>query len=325
MLECGYRTTEEKQDDLPPAGWDAMVSSVTYIHRIFQNFTCTLVLVTMGDVKQAMISFPKQDIEIVTKISIIEYVVENEKNTYDEHSFKNLPKLAQKLRNELLVPLQIAAHRILGLESPFHLNGLPTELLLLIFKKLDFKTALKLSLCSKRLNEVVKDESIWEYYCKRDFNISVSVFNSNTRWFDQYKELFKNESEKVGWSRPFVQDPNFHIPGPRIYPTGPTFPGGQPFPGPTGPYPTVPNPAPPFNPFIDPDSPYFSGEIPNQPPNPLQPRLPFHGGPGSAGPFGADPTDPFGDPQFGGLGPALPGRRPNRGGFGGGPGGFRYI
>ncbi|XP_018018787.1 F-box only protein 7 [Hyalella azteca] len=352
MTECGFLPSTLGQSNakpgpdpdmkkstaiIPPVGWDAMVASMQYTHKSFVGFECTLVLVTMGDLKQILVSFPNQDIEISTKVSIFDFVEQGA--TFSENvpmkieALRNVPKLAQKLRNDLLVPLQLAAHRILGLPSPFHLAGLPFEILLPILGLLDVNSVLRVSQTCRRLYDVCSDDALWHHLYRRDLGAPPANRTEMQQWKKLYKERYiQKKSYNIGWHDPMLID--YPPPHPRIYPTGPLNPGYPYNPEPIGPYPVVPDPAQPFNPYRDPDSPFYGGDIPNQPPNPLRPGVPYPTndpfGPmrDPFNPFapGQDPLNPFGDPGLGGLGPGLPGRprQPPRRGPGSGPG-FRYI
>ena len=329
MMECQFVPTGQQGSPLPPAGWDGLVASLNYSHSSYANFSCTLVLVTMGEKKQFLVSFPKQDVEISTTVIADDYIKEGTSDeSITERDLKNVARLAQKLRNELLYPLQVAAHRILGLPSPFHLAGLPPELMVAVIKRLDINSALALSQCCKRLNEALNDDRLWEFYCRRDFGSRATVGDGDS-WQATYKRLYQKQKQDkerfVGWQQP-APHPDYGLPQPRIYPTGPGFHSPPVFPyspQPVGPYPSVPDPHPPLNPYNDPDSPYYGGDIPNRPPN--QPGIGPFGGP----PMMGDPLNPFGDPGLGGLGPGLP-RRPRNnqppfGPGGGGAGGFRFL
>lgn len=184
MVECGFmqgaKTSnapaegENFDQDIPPAGWDSMVSNLTYANTSYDDFTCSLVLVSMGEMKQILVSFPKQDVEISTKVCVNDYVVSGfppDGKIIQIEDLTNISKLAQKLRNDLLVPLQLASHRILGLPSPFHLAGLPFELLLKTLKFLNVRQVLYVSKTCRRLHTACMDDALWQYMYSRDMGI----------------------------------------------------------------------------------------------------------------------------------------------------------
>ncbi|KAF2347220.1 F-box domain, partial [Trinorchestia longiramus] len=293
MVECGFLTTGTKIIDavagsnptklenfLPPPGWGDMVANLSYTHKSYPGFSCNLVLVSMGALKQILVSFPKQDIEISTKVSVNDYA--DAKAFSDTHpvlveDLRNVSKFAQKIRNELMIPLQLAAHRILGLPSPSHLAGLPSEILLSILRRLEVRNVLNVSETCKRLHDCCRDDALWQHLYRRDLGTPPSSSGGDgPGWVVLYKERYRQKkSFNVGWQQPLPPYmPDF--PTPRIYPTGPFHPTSPPFPyspNPVGPYPIVPDPSHPFNPYRDPDSPYFGGDIPNQPPYPMNPGI----------------------------------------------------
>ncbi|ROT60597.1 F-box protein 7, partial [Penaeus vannamei] len=157
MLECGFCL--EGNAEAPP-GWKEMVATIHYSHNTLPEFMCTLVLVTMGEVKQVMASFQQQESEISVKLMVGEYVKKGNDNIVMPENLIRVAQLARTLRNQLLHPLQVAAHQILGVPAPWHLAGLPQELLLMIGKNLDAKSILSLGQSCKRLHSVMEDKQI---------------------------------------------------------------------------------------------------------------------------------------------------------------------
>lgn len=281
MLECGF-CSESNAD--PPPGWKEMVATIHYSHNTLPEFKCTLVLVTMGEIKQVMASFQQQESEISVKLLVGEYVMKENSivNVVAPGKLIRVAQLARTLRNQLLHPLQVAAHQILGVPAPWHLAGLPQEVLLIIARNMDAKSVISLGQSCKRLHSVMEDNKLWQFLYKMDFkNLYESTGGlNNIDWKAKYKEAVIRRRE---WKR-MQDDPNIKFEIPEFYPSPfgpayPTYPGMPPRnPDPYPPQPPQPHPTP--NPFYDPDSPFFMGEIPPMPgvfpnvPNPLNPLLP---------------------------------------------------
>lgn len=294
MLECGFHL--ESSLEIPP-GWKEMVATFQYCHSSFPEFRCTLVLVTMGEVKQALASFPQQESEISVKVKVGEYVKDPSKSPIQATNLIRVAQLVRTLRDHLLHPLQVAAHQALGIPAPWHLVGLPDEMLLMIASSLEARHVLNLGQTCRRLHSAMEDNKLWHNLYKRDFRSlydGVNLENYNlVDWKARYKEAAARQRE---WKRLYEQDVEFVVPGmlPPPHPFGPQYPFGD-FNPPRGPdpfYPPQPHPNP--NPFYDPDSPYFGGEMPPIPnifPNAGDPFNPF-----GVGPRRPRPRSPFNPP-----------------------------
>lgn len=304
MLECKFHTENTSG---PPVGWREMVATFHY-NSSFLDFKCTLVLVSMGEVKQILASFPQQESEISVRLKVGEYVKDSSCTPILASNLIHVAQLARTLRDNLLHPLHVAAHEALGVPAPWHLVGLPHELLLIIAYKLEYRCVLDLGQTCHHLHSVMNDNKLWQMLFKRDFNEFYGRFSNqkNVDWKLEYKSAVKRH--KI-WGQMGNEEMEFVIPG--VFPPSPfvpRYPGGPyPYlPQPRGPNPYPPQPHPQPNPFFDPDSPYFSGEIPRMPgtfpevPDPLGPLGPMNPlGPMSPlGPFmPARPRNPRG-PRF---------------------------
>ncbi|KAK7051160.1 hypothetical protein SK128_025706 [Halocaridina rubra] len=278
MTECGFCL----QNDVDiPSGWKETVATFHYCHKNYPEFTCTLYLANMGDVTQVLAIFPKQDRDISVKLKIFEYVKDPNISPIPASKLVRVAHLARVLRDYLLHPLHVAAHQALGVPAPWHLLGLPHEILLKIASSLEAHSVLNVAQTCKHLNAVMEDNKLWHILYKRHFkNLYEHVENYNlVDWKAKYRETVQREKE---WNRLCQEGMEFVIP--EGIPTRPRYPPhpfmpypGMPRPRGDNPYPPQPHPIP--NPFYDPDSPYFGGEIPPMP-NPF--------------PIIGDPLDPFG-------------------------------
>lgn len=283
MLESGFHM---ENNSGPPAGWNEMVATFHYSNDSLTDFKCTLVLVTMGDVKQVLASFPQQESEISVRLVVGDYAKDSSCSPVTASSLVRVAQLTRTMRDCLLHPLQVAAHRALGVPAPWHLAGLPHELLLMIASMLDYCSILKLRETCHRLHLVMDDNKLWENLFKRDFSnlYEGSTHRSLVDWKAEYKKAVNRRKE---WKR--LQDEGLEYVIPGVYPTSPFMPG---YPQPRGPNPYPPQPHPQPNPFYDPDSPYFTGEIPQIPG--ITPEIPGPFFP--LGPIGPRPGNPFQPP-----------------------------
>jgi len=285
MIECGFVT--DATDNQAPIGWKEMVSTFSYNHKSLSEFKCTLVLVSMGDVKQILASFPEQEREISVKLNTGDYSKAEAGQPVKPESMVRIGQLARTLRDRVLHPLQVAAHETLGIPAPWQLTGLPQELLLAITTYLDARSVLNLSQACQRLNTSCSDQKLWQQLYKRDFSNRYSS-SVNINWKAKYQETYKLRKswEDTQQQYRLSGPPPTGIPRPQIFPPDPLNPfyPGQ-FPHPRGPNPYPPQPHPQPNPFWDPDSPYFGGELPPvpgafpgipDPMNPLGPLNPLH-------------------------------------------------
>ncbi|XP_068234867.1 F-box only protein 7-like [Palaemon carinicauda] len=279
MLECGFCLVDDFQ---APPGWKEMVATFHYCHQSFSEFKVTLALVTMGDIKQVLASFPQQENTIMTQLKVNDYVKKSSKSVISAVDLIKVAHLSRTLRDCILHPLQIAAHESLGIPAPWHLAGMPHELLLIVASFLGPRSILNMGQACKRLQSVMEDNELWHKLYKRDFkNLYDSMIDlQHVDWKVKYKSAIERRKE---WSRLHDEGCEFVIPGvmPPRPPFGPPYPSGPypELPRPRGPNPYPPQPHPTPNPYYDPDGPYFGGDIP-PPPNPF-PNL-------------SDPFDPFG-------------------------------
>ena len=198
-------------------------------------------------------------------------------------------QVSNDIKNKLLYPLRVAAHNCLGIPAPWHMAGLPSEIIVKICSYLSLKCVLNLSETCHRLFTIANDPSIWYCLYNRDMKKNEEK-SSIVNWKAKYREEYarkkveaKNKDEKD------LFDPNLT----GIFPEYPRIP-------------SIPNPNPlhpfgPLGPIRDPDSPYFQGEIPAprhpHPLNPLGPNMPnpindpFPLG----GPMYPEISDPFGN------------------------------
>ncbi|CAL4112364.1 unnamed protein product, partial [Meganyctiphanes norvegica] len=290
MIECGF--VSDSGDNQVPNGWKEMVSTFSYNHKSLSEFKCTLVLVTMGDVKQILASFPQQQNEISVKLNTGDYSKVEAGQPVKPESMVRIANLARTLRDRVLHPLQVAAHETLGIPAPWQLTGLPQELLLVITAYLDTRSVLNLSQTCQRLNTACSDRKLWQLLYKRDFS---NLYNNseNINWKAKYQETYKLRKawEDTHQQHEVFGPPPTGIPPAQIFPPDPLnpfpspfpfSPGGLPRPRGPNPYPFQPQPHPQPNPSWDPDSPYFGGEIPPMPgyfpgvPDPFNPLGPLN-------------------------------------------------
>jgi hypothetical protein len=59
----------------------------------------------MGDMKQMLVSFPGQDVEMNTKVNVRDYISDDKSSPIEGSIICNVSHLVKHLCNELLVPL----------------------------------------------------------------------------------------------------------------------------------------------------------------------------------------------------------------------------
>uniref|UniRef100_A0A0N7Z9Y9 F-box domain-containing protein n=1 Tax=Scylla olivacea TaxID=85551 RepID=A0A0N7Z9Y9_SCYOL len=265
MLECGFQLDGVPH---PPPGWAEAVVVFPYRSTAHHAFRCKLVLMDVGWNKQVMASFPEQAGEVKHSLAMADHLRGPASGHVLAKDLVGVAQLSRQLRDAVLLPLQVAAHQALGVPAPWHLAGLPQELVLAVAALLDYRSVVALASTCRRLQAVLADDRLWrDLYC-RDFpGKEDGATPVGGDWRTKYRqaELNRRERERL------LKEGHFVVPG--VYPHSPFLP-------------TVPGQPMPFhprpNPFLDPDSPYFQGEVPHMPG--VYPDLPDPLGPG--GPLG---------------------------------------
>ncbi|XP_018018786.1 uncharacterized protein LOC108675295 [Hyalella azteca] len=175
---------------LPPQGWKEKSASLQYTHNSYVGLTFSLVLKYENDpefypwrkaypeesleisINVCGSDIPSKDLEIKTKLGVIDFVQKvatlYNNITLGKKSLCNVSKLAQKLRDDILAPLQLSIYKILGLPCPVNLENLPFDILMYITKKLDVRSVVHLSQTCKHLNHVCSDNFLWRHLFQRD-------------------------------------------------------------------------------------------------------------------------------------------------------------
>lgn len=278
MLECGFQLDGVPH---PPPGWAETVVVFPYLSAAHPDFRCKLVLMDVGHEKQVMASFPEQAGEVKHSLVMEDHLKGSTSGQVAAKDLVGVAQLSRRLRDAVLLPLQVAAHQALGVPAPWHLAGLPQELVLAVAMRLDYRSVIALANTCRRLKTVLADNRLWHDLFKRDFGHEAGSAGE-AEWRDRYREAVQRQKER----EKLLKEGTFVIPG--MYPTGPYLPPHRPgHPNPFVPHPWGPGPFPPQpnpNPFMDPDSPYFPGEIPPVPgvypdvPDPLGPLGPIRPG-----------------------------------------------
>ena len=281
MLECGFQLDGAAD---PPPGWAEAVAVFPYRSAAHPTFRCKLVLMDVGQQKQVMASFPEQAGEVKHSLVMGDHLKGTASGCVAPKDMVGVALLSRRLRDAVLLPLQVAAHQALGVPAPWHMAGLPQELVLTLAAKLDYRGVLALASTCRRLRAVLADNRLWHNLYRRDFPGMGTPAGpaGEMDWQAKYKVALQCQKER----EKLLKESHFVIPG--MYPEGPFMPPHRPgHPNPLAPYPLHPRP----NPFMDPDSPYFPGEIPPMPG--VYPEMP-------------DPLGPIG--PMGPMGPLHPGR-----------------
>ena len=224
-----------------PLGWKDMVASFEYSSAaVSADLRCTVVMVTMGEVKQMLISFPGQQTEISVHVQPADYIRDPHKSPVLATDLIHVSQLARTLRDRLLHPLQVSAHQALGILAPHHLAGLPHEILLNIASLLHYRDILALRETCRRLHTAMDDNILWQRLYNRDFRSLYDDLDQNSGrvdWKAKYKEAVKRREEL----RKLKEERMKHVPL-NPYPWDPYT---RPYPDPPQPHPT-PNPYPPW-------------------------------------------------------------------------------
>lgn len=272
MLECGFQLDGAQH---PPQGWAETVAVFPYRSAAHPDFRCKLVLMDVGREKQVMASFPEQAGEVKHSLVMEDHSKGPAGGQVAAKDLVGVAQLSRRLRDAVLLPLQVAAHQALGVPAPWHLAGLPQELVLMVAMRLDYLSVVALASTCRRLKAVLSDNRLWHDLYKRDFPSMEAEGAGEGEWRGRYREAVRRQKER----EKLLREGHFVIPG--TNPLGPFLPPHRPGqPNPFVPHPWGPNP----NPFMDPDSPYFPGEIPPVPgvypdlPDPLGPLGPIRPG-----------------------------------------------
>lgn len=273
MLESGFQLDGAAH---PPPGWAEAVAVFPYRSVAHQTFRCKLVLMDVGREKQVMASFPEQPGEVKHSVLMADHIKGPATGHVAAKDLVGVAQLSRRLRDAVLLPLQVAAHQALGVPAPWHLAGLPQELVLAVAARLPYQGVVALASTCRRLRTVLDDNRLWHDLYRRDFpGIGTTGLAGEVDWRSRYKEAVRSQKER----EKLLKEGHIVIPG--VYPEGPFMPPHRPGqPNPFSPHPFSPRP----NPFMDPDSPYFPGEIPPMPgvypdmPDPLGPVGPFNPG-----------------------------------------------
>ena len=199
--------------------------------------------------------------------------------------FQNLKSLSREFKNRIALPLISHIKNVLDLPvGSESFSVLHNDAILAVLEHIKSELDIvRLGQCSKRLNEVTQDNSIWkglvQYHFPNEYNRVMNESNEEVpqdSWKDRYKKFFEIHKSKNSRT-----SPTHHIPF---------------IPDPFFPRPFQPPGRDPFNPRFDPPDPFLP-RLPFQPPrnhpddptDPFLPRLPFL-------PSRRDPDNPRFDP-----------------------------
>ena len=130
--------------------------------------------------------------EISVKVNVNEYIQKPVATPIRAENLVRIALLAQTIRNQLLHPLQVAAHEALGVLAPCHLGGLPNEPLIMIAEELDTRSLLNMGQTCKRLNSVIEEKKLWRKFYRRHFPSQYKYISTtpNTDWKGEFVFLY---------------------------------------------------------------------------------------------------------------------------------------
>lgn len=331
MCESGFFIDGQREHKDILKFLDSRMFSVEYSHPAGENlkfnFTCNQLgsFILMNGVVQPCQNTSEQvlTLQIPTNDYVASFTT-SQKNNNASATYKNLAKLARRVKDTIAYPALNNMREELQLPPVHGLLSLFPELLMRIFSHLDSKSLVLASLSCKRVQGIACDDSLWRSLYIRDFRGHPP--SVDTSWKEMYAKRFVQEKARREEMERRYRDyqtepwPQFPTPG----------------------FGLVPLPDQPFGIYggdhdLHPSFPY--GPFANQPrnprhfprPNPMNPDNPL---PGSR----FDPIYPGGgyrpgrggglmDSDYDGLGgpPSLFNRRHGPGGGGGRHGGFRFF
>lgn len=174
---------------------DVRTQTLQYMHSSCPEIVCHLI-----------ISTPFPDILLVHglfsdklaqhKFNINAYVISNPQTQNDPLKvYRNLPSLSRKFKNHIVFPLIHFLKAKLGIENDICFVTLPREVLIHIFRKLDFYSLACVCKSSKELNEVGNDDLLWKSLFLRD----------HTSKIDNYRQHFNNPQYPGFWKREYAR------------------------------------------------------------------------------------------------------------------------
>ncbi|XP_045490945.1 uncharacterized protein LOC123690878 [Colias croceus] len=170
----------------------------TFLLMGLHGVTVDLIMSPVGST--VIVNAVRKDISSETYsvcLPLSRYIVSTQASTIPM-MFRDLKHLCSLFKNKIICPVKSSILNFCGYPSA-SLAGIPDDIFFSLMMLLNVKDILSVSKTCKRLNVLLKNDSLWHALCKRDFNNSTE---SECDWKKIYIEKYKAEQQRKA-SRPF--------------------------------------------------------------------------------------------------------------------------
>nr|XP_004650308.2 F-box only protein 7 isoform X3 [Jaculus jaculus] len=217
MLESGYKPqgTEAKAVSMPELWKSGGVYKLQYAHPLCEGGSALLTCVPLGNliIVNATLKI-NSEIKSVKRLQLLPeaFICTEEPGEDAAKVYKDLQKLSRLFKDQLVYPLLAFTRQALNLPDVFGLVVLPLELKLRIFRLLDVRSVLSLSVVCRDLLIASSDPLLWRFLYLRDFRDG-TVRGRDTDWKELYRKRYiqRKEAQRARHAM-FLPPPSHPIP-----------------------------------------------------------------------------------------------------------------
>lgn len=161
--------------------YEALFTFDEFIHMPLKIICCPLTDLIL--INATIPQIYKETYSICFKIN--KFVITSQLGT--PTAFANLDELFTLFKEKIVIPVKSAIlihHKFVS----GSLSGLPDDLIYIILLQLPLRDILNLAECCKRLNTLVKEQSLWSQLYRRDFPDKNA--SEQGSWYDTYKGTY---------------------------------------------------------------------------------------------------------------------------------------